>query len=58
MKQAAQGAAEIAGDGTTTSTVLAYNLFAKGVKAVNAGVNPVLMRKGMLACAESIITEL
>ena len=58
VKQAAQGAAEIAGDGTTTSTVLAYHLFAKGVKAVNAGTNPVLMRKGMLACAEAIITEL
>jgi chaperonin GroEL len=58
VKQAAQGAAEIAGDGTTTSTVLAYHLFAKGVKAVNAGVNPVLLRKGMLACGEAIITEL
>ena len=58
VKQAAQGAAEIAGDGTTTSTVLAYHLFAKGVKAVNAGTNPVLLRKGILACAESIITEL
>ena len=58
VKQAAQGAAEIAGDGTTTSTVLAYHLFAKGVKAVNAGTNPVLLRKGILACAEAIITEL
>ena len=58
VKQAAQGAAEIAGDGTTTSTVIAYHLFAKGVKAVNAGTNPVLMRKGMVACAEEIITEL
>ena len=58
VKQAAQGAAEIAGDGTTTSTVIAYHLFAKGVKAVNAGTNPVLLRKGMLSCAEAIITEL
>ena len=58
VKQAAQGAAEIAGDGTTTSTVIAYHLFEKGVKAVNAGTNPVLLRKGILACAEAIITEL
>ena len=58
VKQAAQGSAEIAGDGTTTSTVIAYHLFAKGVKAVNAGTNPVLMRKGMVTCAEEIITEL
>ena len=58
VKQAAQGAAEIAGDGTTTSTVLAYNLFEKGVKAINAGTNPVLLRKGMLECAEQVITEL
>ena len=58
VKQAAQGAAEIAGDGTTTSTVLAYNLFSNGVKAINAGTNPVLLRKGIMDCAESIITEL
>jgi len=58
VKQAAQGAAEIAGDGTTTSTVIAYHLFAKGVKAINAGTNPVLLRKGILSCAEAIITEL
>ena len=58
VKQAAQGAAEIAGDGTTTSTVLAYHLFGKGVKAINAGTNPVLLRKGILTCAEAIITEL
>ena len=58
VKQAAQGAAEIAGDGTTTSTVLAYHLFSQGVNRINAGTNPVLMRKGMLACAEAIITEL
>jgi len=58
VKQAAQGAAEIAGDGTTTSTVLAYHLFAKGVKAINAGTNPVMLRKGILACAEGIIDEL
>jgi chaperonin GroEL len=58
VKQAAQGAAEIAGDGTTTSTVLAYSLFSQGVKSINAGTNPVLLRKGILDCAESIITEL
>ena len=58
VKQAAQGAAEIAGDGTTTSTVLAHSLFSKGVKSINAGTNPVLLRKGIMDCAESIITEL
>ena len=58
VKQAAQGSAEIAGDGTTTSTVLAYQLFSRGVRAVEAGHNPVKLRKGMLACAEAIIEEL
>ena len=58
VKQAAQGAAEIAGDGTTTSTVIAHHLFSKGVKAINAGTNPVLLRKGILMCAEEIIAEL
>ena len=58
VKQAAQGSAEIAGDGTTTSTVIAYQLFSRGVRAIEAGNNPVKLRKGMLACAEAIIEEL
>jgi chaperonin GroEL len=39
---------EIAGDGTTTATVLTRAIFLEGLKNVAAGVNPVEMRKGPL----------
>jgi len=58
VKEAAQGAAEIAGDGTTTSTVLAHGLFANGLKSINAGHNPVMVRKGMIDAAEQTISKL
>lgn len=58
VKQAASGAAEIAGDGTTTSTVLAYNLFLNGLRAIEAGNNPVKVRKGILDAADSVIKKL
>ena len=58
VKQAAQGAAEIAGDGTTTSTVLAYNLFKGGLRAIESGNNPVKVRKGILDAADSVIKKL
>lgn len=58
VKQAAQGAAEIAGDGTTTSTVLAYHLFKKGLKLINSGHNPVEFRKGMRDAKDAVVTHL
>ena len=58
VKQAAQGAAEIAGDGTTTSTVLAYHLFKKGLKLINSGHNPVEFRKGMRDAKNAVVTHL
>ena len=38
---------EIAGDGTTTAVVLAYNILKDGIRNLTAGANPILMRKGM-----------
>lgn len=58
VKQAAQGAAEIAGDGTTTSTVLAYHLFKRGLRLINSGHNPVEFRKGMKDAKNAVITHL
>ena len=49
VKEAAQGAADVAGDGTTTATVLAYALFSSGLRAINSGHNPVKIRNGIRA---------
>jgi chaperonin GroEL len=45
VKEAASGAAEIAGDGTTTATVMAYELFKVGTRMVHAGHNGVALRR-------------
>lgn len=47
VKEAASGAAEIAGDGTTTATVLAYELFRIGTRMIHAGHNSVSVRKDL-----------
>ena len=58
VKEAAQGSAEIAGDGTTTATVLAHSLFSRGLRAINAGHNPVQVRNGIKAATEYVIQDL
>ena len=54
VKEAASGAADIAGDGTTTATVLTYELFKHGVQMVNSGLNPVKLRKSLLKWSEKL----
>lgn len=58
VKEAAQGSAEIAGDGTTTATVLAHSLFSRGLRAINAGHNPVQVRNGMRDAVKIVIQDL
>lgn len=58
IKEAAAKTAENAGDGTTTSTVIAQELIAKGVKLVAAGVNPMLLKKGMEKATRDIVKEI
>lgn len=58
VKEAASGAADIAGDGTTTATVLTYELFRHGLKMVSAGSNPVLLRKSLKNWGAILETEL
>jgi len=58
VKEAAQGAADIAGDGTTTSTVLARALFASGLKAISSGNNSVKIRTGIKNATNEIIKNL
>lgn len=46
---------EIAGDGTTTATVLTRAIFMEGLKNVAAGVNPVEMRKGVQMAVDRVV---
>ena len=58
VKQVAQKTNDIAGDGTTTATVLARAIFTEGVKSVAAGVSAVGIRKGILKAVEAVVTDL
>jgi chaperonin GroEL len=54
LKEAATKTNDIAGDGTTTATVLAQAIVNEGLKNVAAGANPMLLKKGILAAADII----
>ena len=54
LKEAATKTNDIAGDGTTTATLLAYSLIEEGMKNVAAGANPMLLKRGILVAAEKI----
>ncbi|MDR1494418.1 MAG: chaperonin GroEL [Rickettsiales bacterium] len=55
LREVASKTNDLAGDGTTTSTVLAQTIFAEGVKAVAAGLNPMDIKRGIdKAIAESV----
>jgi len=54
LKEAATKTNDIAGDGTTTATLLAHVLIEEGMKNVAAGANPMLLKKGILVAAEKI----
>ena len=58
IKEVANKTNDLAGDGTTTSTVLCQALATEGMKAVAAGLNPMDLKRGMESASESIIKEL
>ncbi len=58
VKEVASKTSDIAGDGTTTATVLAESIYNEGLKAVVAGVNPMLMKRGMDKAVADIVEEL
>lgn len=58
IKSVASAANSSAGDGTTTATVLAQAIFNRGHKAITAGHNPVLVKRGIDLAVSSIISEL
>ena len=58
VKEVATKSNDVAGDGTTTATVLAQALIKEGLKMVASGANPVFIRKGMVKASKKVIEEL
>jgi len=58
VKEVASKTSDVAGDGTTTATVLAEAIYNEGLKAVVAGVNPMLMKRGMDKAVADIVEQL
>lgn len=58
IKQAASKMNDLAGDGTTTVTVLTYHILNEANKLIAAGHNPMLLRKGLEAAAQEAVTKL
>jgi len=58
IKQAASKMNDVAGDGTTTVTVLTYHILNEANKLIAAGHNPMLLRKGLEAAAQDVLKKL
>jgi len=58
LKEAATKTNDVAGDGTTTATVLAQMIVNEGLKNVAAGANPMLIKNGILDAAEALVAAL
>src|SRR2546428_1343933 len=58
VKEVATKTSDIAGDGTTTATVLAQAIFREGLKSVTAGANPMSLKRGIEKAVELVVEEL
>lgn len=58
VKEVASKTSDVAGDGTTTATVLAQSIFAEGMKHIVAGVKPIGMQTGIEKSVDTVIKEL
>ncbi len=58
VKEVAEKTSDIAGDGTTTATVLAEAIYREGLKNVTAGANPMEIKKGIDMAVEAIVDEI
>src|SRR5206468_9673406 len=57
VKEVASKTSDVAGDGTTTATVLAQSIFREGVKTVAAGANPMAVKRGIERAVETGVAE-
>ena len=58
VREVASKTSDVAGDGTTTATVLAQAIFREGIKNVTAGANPMALRRGIDKAVEAVIAEI
>ena len=58
LKEAAQKTNDIAGDGTTTSTIMAHAIVNEGLKALAAGYNAMMLKRGIEKATDEIVAEL
>ncbi len=58
VKEVATKTSDIAGDGTTTATVLAQAIFREGLKSVTSGANPMALKRGIEKAVELVVEEL
>jgi chaperonin GroEL len=57
VREVASKTSDVAGDGTTTATILAQSIFREGVKAVAAGANPMALKRGIEKAVETAIED-
>jgi chaperonin GroEL len=58
VKEVASKTSDVAGDGTTTATVLAQAIFREGLRNVTAGANPMGLKRGIEAAVEAVVNDL
>ena len=58
VKEVASKTSSVAGDGTTTATILAESIFEEGLKNITAGANPMQVKRGIEPAVETIVDEL
>src|SRR3977135_294653 len=58
LKQAATKTADVAGDGTSTSTVIAQAIVHEGLRNLAAGANPMLMKRGIDAATDAVVQSI
>lgn len=58
IKEVSSKTSDVAGDGTTTATVLAEAIFKEGLKNVTAGANPISLQRGILKASDAIVEKL
>jgi len=58
VKEVASKTSDVAGDGTTTATVLAQIIYAEGLRYVTAGANPMLIKKGIDMAVEAVVADI
>jgi len=58
VKEVASKTSDVAGDGTTTATLLAQAIYREGVKAVTAGINPMSLKRGIDIAVRDVVAEI